>query len=132
MFCCLFFRIHQLGSGPADIFRIIVFHCSRFYPITITVFGHWIKKRRKIFYVHNSYQNLLRVYKILFFTYTLYYLFRMCHVDKLLVKKIIAKMSKVFWGPSVFLSLTYGLEGTVNSRVYRILCIHKYMGTSFH
>lgn len=45
LYCCSFFRIQQLGSGPADISRILVFHCSHRDLVTNTVLGQFKKKK---------------------------------------------------------------------------------------
>lgn len=77
LFRCLFFRTQQLGSGPADIPRILVFHCSHCDFLTNTVLGQFKKEKKT---THSKYakqkteedknphsHNLLCAYKRLLF-----------------------------------------------------------------
>lgn len=85
LFRCSFFRTQQLGSGPADIPRILVFHCSHCDVVTNTVLGQFKKKRKQhIVNTQNKKQkteedkiphshNLLCAYKrLLFYKHTLF------------------------------------------------------------
>lgn len=85
LFRCLFFRTQQLGSGPADIPRILVFHCSHCDVVTNTVLGQFKKEKKT---THSKYakqktkteedkiphsHNLLCAYKrLLFYKHTLF------------------------------------------------------------
>lgn len=85
LFRCSFFRTQQLGSGPADIPRILVFHCSHCDFLTNTVLGQFKKEKKT---THSKYakqktkteedkishsHNLLCAYKRhLFYKHTLF------------------------------------------------------------
>lgn len=61
LFRCSFFRTQQLGSGPADIPRILVFHCSHCDVVTNTVLGQFKKRRKQhIVNTQNKKQKLKR------------------------------------------------------------------------